>query len=172
MIVYKANNEKIKGAPKWGNQHLNFFTLYKTEINYKEPDVNGYMVDSGKSRVEFRFHSSKAFANKTVKDHIKEHGGIHVRYWIYNGIDKTEQELIEWALTNNIIGNDGITTIYNAEILIDTKSNKNSLYGIPAIEYYNNKKISLDGKNKINTIKLPWYKRLWNWAVKQYNKLF
>lgn len=115
MIVFKSNNSKIKGAPKWGNQPLNFFTHYKTEINYKVPDENGYLVESGKSRIEFRFHSSKAFANKSVKDHIKEHGGIHVRYWIYNGIDKTESELIEWALNTDQVANDGLTTIKGAK---------------------------------------------------------
>lgn len=29
-----------------------------------------------------------------------------------------------------------------------------------------------EDNKEITTVKLPWYKRLWNWVVKQYNKLF
>ena len=50
----------------------------------------------------------------SANEHAKIHGGVHARYFVYNGVDKTEQELIEWALNTDQIANDGVTKIFGA----------------------------------------------------------
>lgn len=119
-IYYKKNTGK-KGVPKWGIEDkvskkkipldLDYFTHYKTEINFKTIDENNQEVDSNQSVVMFRFHSEKAICEMTVEECIKKYGSIHVRYWVYNGTDKTEEELLEWALSTNDKANDGKTSI-------------------------------------------------------------
>ena len=110
IMIYKATNSKMKGAPKHGAKPLNFFTLFETKIGWSDED--GQAVNQ--SLVAFRFHSNKAFAQKTYKKHKELHGGIHVRAFIYNGVDKTEAELVDWSLNTDQVANDGVTTIFGA----------------------------------------------------------
>lgn len=91
----KGNEPKRKGK----RLDLNWIRFHKSEINYKDINEQGEEVDSNKSRVFFRFHSTKANAEKSELECIKEFGGTHQRYFIYDGIDKSEEELLEWAVT-------------------------------------------------------------------------
>lgn len=126
-IYYKKDTGKI-GTPKWGKldvktkkqvgQPMDYFTHFETKINYPEIDENQNEIPSGKSLIAFRFHTDADFCKWSVKEHVDCHGAIQVRYFIYDGIDKTEEQLIDWALsTPGLIANDGKTTIYNAKEL-------------------------------------------------------
>lgn len=113
--IYKLNKGVISGAKKWGNNTLNFFVHHRTEIGVTYFDEDE-QIEKTVSVVVFRFHSSKAFCEWDKGKHIKEHGGIHVRAFTYEGTDKNEDELLEWALTTpDLVANDGITTIYKAK---------------------------------------------------------
>lgn len=115
-ILVDAKDPGTKIKLKNGGLPLDYFTLLETRINYKDVDENDQEIDSGKSMVIFRFHSSADFARMSIDQHIKRHGAVHARYFIYDGIDKTEEELIDWALnTKDLVANDGITKIYKAK---------------------------------------------------------
>lgn len=123
-IYYKKNTGKI-GTPKWGKLDaktkkkvglaMDYFTHYETKINFPEVDENQNEIPSGKSLIAFRFHTDADFCKMSVNEHIELHGAIQVRYWIYDGTDKTEQELLEWALSTNDKANDGKTSIKGAK---------------------------------------------------------
>lgn len=124
-IYYKKNTGKI-GVPKWGKLDaktkkkvglaMDYFTHYETKINFPDIDENGKQVDSGKSMVALRFHTDADFCQMSVNEHIELHEGIQVRYWIYDGTDKTEAELLDWVLnTPGLVANDGKTTIEGAK---------------------------------------------------------
>lgn len=122
---YKKNTGKI-GVPKWGKLDaktkkktglaLDYFVHHETKINYPDIDEEGNETPSGKSMISFRFHSEGEFCKMNKEWHVKQHGGIHVRYFVYDGIDKTEAELLDWVLnTPNLVANDGKTEIKGAK---------------------------------------------------------
>lgn len=123
-IYYKKNTGKI-GVPKWGNLDaktkknkglaLDYFTHYETQINYPDIDEEGNEVPSGKSLIMFRFHSDADFCKWSKEEHIELHGGIQVRYWIYDGIDKDEAQLLDWVLKTDQLANDGKVSIKGAK---------------------------------------------------------
>lgn len=89
--TYKVDKSGVKGSPKHGSKPLNFIVPLSVEINQE---------DSGVSVVIFRLQSAKKL--------VKENGVTFARYFIYEGIDKTEEELFDWAMSDdNLIANDG-----------------------------------------------------------------
>ena len=111
-MTYKLTNSGLKGVPKHGNKSLNFFTFFEVQI----APLDENEAPTNQSIVVFRFHSSKAFCEMTKDALVKVHGAIHARYFVYEGTDKTEEQLIEWALTTEgLIANDEVTTIYEAK---------------------------------------------------------
>jgi hypothetical protein len=111
-MIYKATNTNLKGVKRHGSKPLNFFTLWETKINFEEDEQ-----PTGKSLIAFRFHSSKEFCKMSHKEHSEKHGGLHVRYFIYDGIDKNEAELIEWALNTDQVANDNKTKIKGSKLV-------------------------------------------------------
>lgn len=126
MKIYHLNaGTGLKGVPnqdpKKKGLKLNFAVFLGVQINYQlehetmvDKDGVPLKVDSGKSLVAFRFHSSKKFCKKPLK--IRGRKVWHERHFFYDGIDKTEEELLEWVLnTPGLVANDGTTTLYNAK---------------------------------------------------------
>ena len=107
----KGSESKLKGK----RLELNYFVHFKTDINFDDVDSDGNLIKSNKSKVEFRFHSSKKLAQMDTFEYLKIYGAYRIRFFIYDGIDKTESELIEWALNTDQFANDGKTTIYKAK---------------------------------------------------------
>ena len=111
--IYKGTNVGLLGVPKDGNKPLDFIVAWKVEINKNEPtgyDNEGVetFAPSGLSRIFFRFHSGYQWAEKTIEECAKANGAIHARAFVYNRIDKTEEELFTWAMADDTLSaNDG-----------------------------------------------------------------
>ena len=91
MDVYYKKNTGFIGVPKLGKLKLEFIVPYRFDVNYL--DENGDL--SNKTLVYCRFHSSKEIAEKSSEE-LEKTQGFHARTYDYNGIDKTEAQLIEW----------------------------------------------------------------------------
>ncbi len=97
MVYYKKNTGFI-GVPKYGKLKLEFIVPYRFDINYEDEDGS----PSGKTLVYCRFHSSKEIAESNPSM-------FHARSFEYDGIDKTETELIEWVFsTTNLKPTNGM----------------------------------------------------------------
>ncbi len=95
---YKENTGMI-GVPRLGSLKLDYFVIYVIDINPSSPNDSGDMIESNISNIYIRFHSSKEIAESNPP-------GYHARVFTYPGIDKSEDELVEWVLnTPNIIAN-------------------------------------------------------------------
>lgn len=111
--IYEGKNIGLKGVPKHGEKNLDFIVAWKVEINKDEPsgfDAEGVetFAPSGLSRIFFRFHSDYHWAEKTIEQCAKANGAIHARAFVYDGIDKTEEELFTWAMADDTLeANDG-----------------------------------------------------------------
>lgn len=95
MSVYYKKNTGFIGVPKHGKLKLEYMTPYKIEINPKDEIGD----DTNKSYVILRFHSSKELAEMTPEQVVKLQGAFHSRIFEYNGIDKSESELIDWVFS-------------------------------------------------------------------------
>lgn len=118
-IFYKENTGFI-GGPKYKSLALDFIVPYQFDINYKIVDGNGNETDSNKTLVYCRFHSSKKIANHTEKELLSTQG-FCARAFEYDGIDKTEEELIEWLFnTEGLKPNNGMDiSVYGAKVIED-----------------------------------------------------
>lgn len=107
--VFKMKESPIKGVPKFKESELLYIVPWRVTIDLVEDEK-----PTNKSIVEFRFHTEKKWAKMSFKECVEKNGGIHARFFIYDGIDKTEEELFEWALNTDQFANDGKTNIYGA----------------------------------------------------------
>ena len=83
------NKTGLKGVPRFGSKALNYWSVWKVEINPITPDEKGNETESGKTLIYVTFHSEKKIAEMEVKDCIKKYGGAHCRAFEYDRIDWT-----------------------------------------------------------------------------------
>lgn len=120
MKVYYKKSINKKGTSNNGNKALNYFTLLRTYIGFED---GGIQVD--KSHIVVRFHSELSFAKRGVEDMAKEFGCVHARVFEYNGVDKTDEELMEWLLQQNksVQTGGGKIELSNSTLIYDSETN-------------------------------------------------
>lgn len=132
----KGDEPKVKGI----RLPLNFAALREINTNYL---IDG--KPSGKSRIVFTMHSSKKNAEKRLKNLEGEFGGVHYSIFEYDGIDKTDKELIDWVLNTNQFSSDRKTKLFKATKISSLNGSHKDLFNSRSIEEASIKEVSTKG---------------------------